>query len=284
MFVRKWNYSILCILIAVALAAVIVDVRNHSFWAGHAFLTGLLTGFLTLGISIFGINDFLERRAAKRWGFVAEVAYRGLGRESRDVSVTLASLYCNLDHPLEAAYMERDFDKSKLTPLGELRRLPKGKEEIQIFCSPKLPELDNGVDVRVPAERLRVLLSDPAWVQMAERETGALVNINRETVAKWASLLMNSTESRKQLNDFSHMNEGIFELAYELQRFEIDQDKGRIERIIDLFALNDLRSRLLTNRLWTLADEEYRFMLAPEHKDLNFDDVADVNSRTVINY
>lgn len=281
---RNRNNLILGLLTCVGLTAVILDVRHNSFWAEHAFLTGATTGFLTLGISIFGINEFIERRASRRWRFVADVAYRGLARESRDVSVTLASLYCDLDYEPESAYKVVDFHKDRLTPLGEIRRFPDGKEQINAFHNQSLPALDSDVDFRIPEHRIRFLLNDADWLNMAGREVSQLVNVNRETVAKWATLLMNSQESREELNNFSHLNDGIFALAFELQRFSVDGDQRRIETVIDLFALNDLRSRLITNHLWFLAGENYRFVLHESHQQLTFKQVIDSDNRSGINY
>ena len=246
---------------------------QDSFWSRHSFITGLCTGFVTLGITIFGIDDVMERRASKRWHFVADVAYRGLARESRDISVTFAALYCDVGYGMETAYQNENFRRDHLTPLGEIRRTLSGKGQIASFQSPELPTLPGDVDVRLPEERIRFLLNDKDWVVLAQQEVSRLVDLNRETVAKWAALLMNSNESRAQLDRFSSINDGIFRLAYELQRFSVDERLDRIDEIWALFVINDSKARAFTNHLWHLAGEEYRFALHDKHRNLSLESI-----------
>ena len=191
---------------------------SAGFWAEHAFIAALVSGFVTLGITIFGVDRFTQYRDAKRWEFVAHVAYRGLARVSRDVSATFASMYCDLNHEAESAYKYNDFHTDQLTPLGEIRKFPEGRELVGSYLDPSLPEIPYFPDARLPMDRIFFLLKDEKWLEMAARETAHLVNMNREAVGEWATLLMNSTESRRQLNYFSRMNDGIFRLATELER------------------------------------------------------------------
>lgn len=264
---------ILGLLIAVLIVLALVDWQHNSFWSRHVFFTGLCTGFATLAVTIFGINDLMERRASRRWRFVADVAYRGLARESRDVSVAFALLYCDLDHPLEAGYSDPNFQRDRLTPLGEIRRTLPGKDTVTAFGDSRIPALPDDVGVRLPEKRIRFLLTDQSWVSLSHQEVARLVDVNRETVAKWATLLMNSKESREELNRYSSLNDGIFRLAYELQRFSVDRQECRIQTIWSLLVINDCKARVLTNHLWKMAGEDYRLLLCEPHTMLNVEDV-----------
>lgn len=245
------------------------DRLSAGFWAEHAFIAALVSGFVTLGITIFGVDRFTQYRDAKRWEFVAHVAYRGLARVSRDVSATFASMYCDLNHEAESAYKYNDFHTDQLTPLGEIRKFPEGRELVGSYLDPSLPEIPYFPDARLPMDRIFFLLKDEKWLEMAARETAHLVNMNREAVGEWATLLMNSTESRRQLNYFSRMNDGIFRLATELERYLVDKEPSHLREIWKYFLLNDLRARCVTNHLWHLAAEDnYKFVLHESHRDL----------------
>jgi hypothetical protein len=263
------DYLILLFLLLVTTVLIYTDRSASGFWSKHAFITGVLTGFVTLAITIFGVDRFGQYRDARRWEFVAHVAYRGLARVSRDVAASFASLYCDVNHPVESAYKEADFRTDCLTPLGEIRRFPEGRDQIGAYFDPNLPRIEDSPDARLPKARIFFLLKDHNWVEMAASETATLVDLNRRAVAEWATLLMNSSESRKQLNYFSRMNDGIFRLSVELGRYKVDRDLSHISEIWRLFQLNDLRARCITNNLWHLAAEDnYKFVLHEDHKNI----------------
>jgi len=262
---------------------VYTDRKPGTYWTLHAFITAIVAGFVTLGITVLGIDRMSQARDKKRWLFVAHVAYRGLARESRDISATFASLYCNLDHEIESAYKSIDFRTDRLTPLGEIRKFPLGREEVLSYRHKSLPEIHSFDDARLPRDRIYFLLKDMFWVELVEREVAELVNRNRATVAQWATLLMNSDESREQLNFFSQLNDGLFQLAAVLNRYSVDRKVDHVPEIWKLLQLNDIRSRQLTNQLWHLSGEDaYKFVMNPFHKRMTMRRILSVKNEVEI--
>ena len=280
---RFKEYIIIFFLVIISGLLLFSDRRPGGYWSLHAFITAIVAGFVTLGVTILGIDRFSKSRDKKRWEFVAHVAYRGLARESRDISTTFASYYCNLDHQFEAAYKSVNFRTDRLTPLGEIRSFPAGREKIAAYVDPLLPEIPEYYDARLPRERIYFLLHDMDWVELVMKGVAELVNRNRSTVAQWATLLMNSDESREQLNYFSKLNDGLFRLTENLGRYRVDQNSDHLGDIWKLFQLNDIRARQLTNQLWHLSGEDsYKFVTNEHHKKLSMKKVLSNQSEEML--
>lgn len=245
------------ILIAIGIALALNLDGARGIWAAHPFLTGLVTGFLTLATTVLVVNRFLELRADRRWRSVALVAYRGLAREARDVSTTLAALYCDLDHyigPQPSGGTQghtRDLD-----PLYEIRHPISAKASLRVLHLRNLPTQRSDPDDVVPAARMRVLLADRDWCQLAHDEVERLQDRQLDVVSKWATMMLSSSEPRQLLDAFATLQVELFALAVRLQKL-VNEDKqnGHHEEAdadiaLDLWRSVDAKSRVITNRLW----------------------------------
>jgi hypothetical protein len=248
-------------LIGLTVGALTQD-RQNGFWASHPFLGGMATGALTLAFTILLLDKYLARRENYRWRRVAAVAYRGVARESRDISALLASLYCDTDHRIGSSYEDPNWTTYDLSPIGEIRRLPDGKHELKVFAQP-LPPQDDPDDL-LPEERARVLLADRDWCALAARELDQSVDRNRDTVARWAPLMMAADEPRDLLNAFASLNDELFNLHVKLRLRGQGLDQGSVDDVLTHWRVIDGKARLLTNHLWRKAGEgHYSLRLPP---------------------
>ena len=244
--------------IVVFLAVVVpltIDGPN-GIWAQHPFITGLLTGFLTLAATIVIVNRLIEARADQRWRSVALVAYRGLARESRDVSTQLAALYCDADHycgPLPTGGSQghtRD-----LEPLYEIRNPIAGKDKLPVFESSSLPtEVPDDQDV-VPVARMQLLLHDATWCKFAHDHVADLATRQIDLVAKWAPLMLSAAEPREFVDAFASLQSELFALAVALLRCaNSPDDEPSIAAALHLWRVVDGKARIITNCLWAYSE------------------------------
>lgn len=276
------NPLVFLILASIAVLSVFIDLHSH-FWTEHAFVTGIATGFFALATTVLILDRILQSRDKKKWFFVAAVGYRALGRETRDVTTTTAALYCDLDQPFEADASQPNFLTDALTPLGDIRYIPADKVTLKVFTEANLPPLsDIEVGLLLPLLRLKRLIIDKEWVNLAEREYAKLVERNKITVGQWAPLLMNSSSSREMLNFFSSLNDDIWALSHEFARLKIDGNALHREKILQTMQIVDLKARLITNELWNLSGySQYSFVIPKTYSHISlsqaFNDVNLLN-------
>jgi hypothetical protein len=258
-------------LIAITAVALQVDGVS-SIWARRPFLGGLATGALSLAFTVMIVDRWLTSRDNQRWARVAAVAYRGVARESRDISSGLASLYCDLDHEIGARYKRPDWTPGDLTPLDEIREIPPGKEDVKALSAHDLPRIDDDGDGDLlPAARVRFLLNDAAWRLLATEHIALLVDRNRTTVARWAPLMMAAEEPRDLLDAFASLNDELFVLSVKLRHVGHGGVDGvEAADMLNHWRIVDGKARLLTNELWRLAGEgHYALRLVPQLEDLD---------------
>jgi hypothetical protein len=174
----------------------------------------------------------------------------------------LASLYCDLDHRIGATYEDPNWTTFDLTPLGEIRFIPDGKEQVQALHRSDLPPVDDPDDL-LPEERVRLLLTERTWAALAASHLDGLVDRNREAVAHWAPLLMSAEEPRDLLNAFASLNDELFSLQVKLRHLATYGVGTDSQDVIDHWRIVDGKARLLTNRLWRTAGEGHYSLRIP---------------------
>jgi hypothetical protein len=262
---KRRRIAFLASVVALLVVSVVATLADGSkgLWATHPFLSGMTTGALTLAFTVLIVNRYLSLRDGRRWRRVAAVAYRGLARESRDISASLASLYCDLSHIIGASYLDPEWRPKGLSPIGEIRAIPNGKDAIRAFLHADLPPEDDPDDL-LPAPRVKHLASDEEWSRLVADHLASLVDRNRDAVARWAPLMMEADEPRDLLDAFASLNEELFMLHVKFRQLSVGaEDLVDIEDVVDHWRIIDGKARILTNTLWRLAGEGHYSMRLP---------------------
>jgi hypothetical protein len=267
----RWGVlAVAAVLVCTTVALAVFADGQHSFWTARPFLGQVMISLLTLALTVVIIDRVRVGRDNRRWRRIAIVAYRSVARASRDVTTGLTVLYSDPSrtsgHKLEGGSQGRTRD---LDPLDEIRSLPAGKEGLAIFKR-RLPPDEPTYDDLIPPARLKCLLLDADWCRFATLHVSALVDANRDAVAKWAPLMMSADEPRTLLDAFASLNDELFILAIALRRgTDRELDERAIESTLRAWRTADGKARILTNTLWRHANGgRYSLLLPPALKQV----------------
>ena len=240
----------------------VVDDGPSAYWGSHQFTAGMAPGFASLGLTVFAVDRILAWRDDRRWARVAVVAYRGIGRTSRDIANGLAALYCDpVQHTLDAPRPgSPGRDRRALDPLDSVGPMPRGKDDLRAF-STELPSQHAPADDIVPEERLTALIEDDEWCEFASHRIAEMVDVNRRCIAEWAPVMMAADQPRDLLNAFASLNDELFTLSIVLQRIQHARSDDERRNAIGMWRISDAKARILTNRFWKHANGG-RFALA----------------------
>lgn len=247
----------------VGVLAAVTDGKD-SFWAQRPFLAQVLIGLLTLALTVATVDRLKVARENRAWRRIAIVAYRSLARASRDVTTGLTALYADLARASGPKPEGGTQGKTRdLDPLDEVRVSPPGKAALRIFGG-RLPSDEAPGDDLLPAARLRRLLSDREWCAFATTRVSAMVDENRDIVAKWAPLMMSADEPRLLLDAFASLNDELFILAIVLRRASDRRlDDRELQSALRVWRTTDGKARILTNALWQHANGGRYSLLIP---------------------
>ncbi len=253
--------------LAASIAAVLLGDGKDGFWAKWPFLSSLLSGFATLAVTVFVLDVFLRRRERRRWANVAAVGYRALGRSTRTLVGDMALLYSDPKRLVGLPWHQLHTGTANKHPLDQTRHAPPKPEKLMIsaLLDDSLAS-DYAADGWIPLPRLRALLEDCEWVDFADTSLSHALDINRQTVGDWASVMLGADEPRAFLDNFARLNDDIFALQNLLRALVREQRNENRKSVVNLIARAALRhwqildgkGRLLCNYLWAAAGE-------PEH-------------------
>lgn len=85
---RRRTLFVLAVIVGVTATDWPIPILN-GFWRDHPIVTGVVSGILLLVFAAIVVEGWLEQREAERWLPIADVAYRALANEARDVRVRL---------------------------------------------------------------------------------------------------------------------------------------------------------------------------------------------------
>ena len=258
---RKRNMLALTI-IFLTITAIGIDLFT-SFWSGYTFLAGLTTGFVTLGTSLFIVDQWLQRRNNKRWAVVADVGYKGLGLFCSRFLEFLASAYINLSEIRTLTEWDVSSDYSQLSPwsIMEFAKFSSERLSLKVFEREVLADYRSHPFAQMPKERMLQLMKDREWGNWFEQRLYDFRMKHFSAVAEWAPLMMHSEEAREMLNYFSMLN---VPLLLSDRRMKMVQQRGLPIDMEWLFAqlfLLDIRTRFLANELFTRGHNRVHFIL-----------------------
>jgi hypothetical protein len=166
-------------------------------WQAHPLWAGVITGGLLLFAGYFGVEGYLEARDAERWNLVAGVAFKAIG-------LSAALLRDGMDQ-LIGADRDQRLRPQPLTPrlVTELRRA-------------QLKAIDIPHDDR--SGRLRRVATDPVWAALAVEAMDQLKWRHRDTLARWAPLMLANDKLSDDFTRLAQLNEMVSELQKPLRR------------------------------------------------------------------
>jgi len=231
---------------------------KNGFWADNPFLAGLAGSALTLVATVLIVDRFLSWRSNRRWRRIARVAYRGVARSTRDISHELAALYCDPDLTPGSTMPGGIRGPRDIQPIEGIRQLPAGKGELGVWKTRDLPSHWPPLDDVIPRARLLALSCDRAWCESAAHHIGQLVDANRRAIQQWGPLMLAADEPRDVLDAVASLNDELYAVAVTLRRLwdeSIATSAADHAEAIMLWRIVDAKSRILTNAMWSAANE-----------------------------
>jgi hypothetical protein len=195
---------------------------RSSFWTKVPMVTSLAATAIASGYAYLVISRLLERRDARHFEVIAQVSFKELGDAAAGIVRVLGCLI-RCGGPPDVAFQAGRFD------LGS---------------------------------RLSALARDAGWLSHAYRRVGILRHATRGVVAKWGSLLQNSSPSFGLLSDYAQLLVAISHLRRLLDdcRNEWGDLSERHKSLCAAWEQADRNARGLANALWARAESRQRFL------------------------
>jgi hypothetical protein len=213
---RRFLYrAIAGVAVLLAVAASVTDVTVTRFWDNNAMLTGVLADVLVLIVGVAVVNDWLDIRAAERWRTVAYYALVELLYACRDTWVRMSD--------------ELDIEAWRKLPVPQL--------------SDRVRSDDGTAALR---ERAAQALADPRARARLVELVAELSDETRETLARWAPIMITTGPSATAINRFTHLHGRLMRLRYVLledigahamEQIEIGDDEWAARRIVTVVRL-----------------------------------------------
>lgn len=241
---------------------------GEKYWESHPYFAGLLTGTTTLFITFLIIETWKIEYSNSLWREVAKVAYKDMSRLCKDLVGFVQLTYVSPELILARSHQSVNSASSAqhLDPWDldlKTRAMRSGRLDIlqSIFVTESVSSNDHR---HVPVAELAENLSTPEMVSWAISQIDNLWTTHCSLISQWASLMMNSSESREFLNSFATLDHDFRILYYQLNAVlsalppkGIPNQEKMIAEI--WFSLNylDLRARVLHNKLRRRAEPDY---------------------------
>lgn len=215
---------------------------DRAIWSRRPFLTGVVTGLLTLAFSFFILETWRQEHTNQLWHEVAKVAYKDISRACRDMVATVQLLYTCLDQ-LPSEYNSNILDPWDLK-LHERARVSKRDSSVPILMQHDTVMIGNQ-DRHFSLSRCVQLCEDESWRQWSLAQIDLLWTKHCDLIAQWAPLMMQSDQSREFLNNFSMFDHNFRRIYFNLYEFQ----SGSGEKLWSELTLLDLRARAMYNSL-----------------------------------
>lgn len=151
----------------------------RDLWAEYSMMTGLVSGFLLLLVTVVVVEEVLERRGALRWTAVANTAFRSLAGAPGDASEAMEVLVTGRRRPGRNRF-DLPWDEDFQARLEAIRL-----EDVPL----NEHETDNGFPAFFVAA-LRSRLDDPVWCDLAQRGTVAIRGAYRSQMTPWLPAML----------------------------------------------------------------------------------------------
>jgi|APCry1669190646_1035306.scaffolds.fasta_scaffold45764_1 hypothetical protein len=248
------------------LSTLIAFWKGEAYWLKHPYFAGLLTGITTLFITFLIIENLKIEYANSLWREVAKVAYKDISRFCKELVALVQLTYV----PTELISDESNFNSERkrnalnLDPwdLDLSTRAQEGKRQ-EFSAVGVIEDLRHNTHRHLPLVSVMNNFSNVEFSKWALLQIDTLWTSHCDLMAKWASLMMNSGESREILNSFASFDHDFRILYYQLKETSTAVgDKQELFERIDLsevwFNLNflDIRARVLHNELRRKAEPD----------------------------
>jgi hypothetical protein len=171
-----------------------VDWEHHALWAG------VLTGGLLLVAGYFGVEAYLRERDEQKWRLVAKVAFKAIGLSAAQLREGMDELLGgDAETRLRGSHFSFELQcalRRCLRPVAGLQGLPAGHHQ----------------------RRLKLLVDDPRWSNLAVEGLDQLKWRHRETLASWAALMLASDSLADDFSRLARLNEMVSVLQQPLRR------------------------------------------------------------------
>lgn len=224
-------------------------ISKNLKWEHFPFLTGIVSGVITLAFSFFIFENWRQKRTDQLWEEVAKVTYKDLSRTCRDIVATIQILYICVKQ------LPHEYDRAYLDPwsLNLFERVNRSQRQLHA------PILDATHHIMIEnphrhfsKERCEHLYQNQDWRKWAIVQVDLLWTQHCDVVAKWAPLMMHSSQSRKFLNEFSKFDHEFRRIYFKLS----DSDSFKVENLWNDITLLDLSARALYNDLREAANPD----------------------------
>lgn len=238
-------------------------------WGEYAMITGVISGFLLLAVTVVFVEAFLERRDSAKWEAVAHTAFRGLGEAVGDVGEALEVVVTGRVRPgrnrFDAPWGPEFHDRVLASALPDVPDNRYGDDDFQDFYP----------------VALRRRLEDPEWCDLAQRATVAIRGAHRIRITPWLPAMLATGELARIQNRVALLDRRLMRLqgpVLELARMgsaETHKDKTReefIELAYNLWQATHLEAVALAEGLYRASREGSQYVHRDEPARHRLDD------------
>jgi hypothetical protein len=206
--------------------------KVSQYWTDHSMTGAIVSGVVLFLLAAFVVQEWIDRREARTWRRVAGVGFRSLGTGCLLITQVLLAI-TDLDR----------IDKSSVSLLADshLRSLSN-------YFESQVKDLPLGF-----SERICMLAEDPSWVLLAHRAVLDVRTAQRDLIASWASVMLQTDDLAEVLNRSALMAEALdSEIVSPLWNASISNDGMDLDVVQPVFApaAMNLLEKSIQEREW----------------------------------
>lgn len=187
------------------------------FWVDHAMAAGVVSGLVLLGLAVFVVDGWLRERESRSWQRVGRIAFKALGRSVEEVREGMDQLLTGRFPHANGAIFTRPFSD---------------RIEAVLAANPAWTQVDAQDEAGDDhAARLGALMSDTAWLQIADEGLKVIRWRHRDRISAWVAPMLTSDQLARTIDRVAQMNELVNDFHDPLHALLVRRETPRTGRV-----------------------------------------------------